>query len=153
MYLSRCRWEFGIAVWWVSGFQTDEEWEQEFADMRELMAHSPKLPFRPAVLLYLDCNRPNAMRRKQLAEMSALPAYNPYLAIVTTDPELRGAQVAMRWIGPPPQCEKMVFETTEEAFAWLEEKRGRPLSALRIMAMTVERTISHMQAKSTNAAR
>jgi len=41
--------------------------------MRELMAQSPNMPFRPAVLLYLACNRPNAMRRKQLAEMSALP--------------------------------------------------------------------------------
>jgi len=139
MYLSRCNWELGIAVWWVAGFQTDGDWEQEFADMRELMAHSPKLPFRPAVLLNLACNRPNAMRRKQLAEMSALPAYNPYLACITNAPELRSAQVAMRWAGPRPQCEKVVLGTLEEGLTWLEEKRGTPLSALRILTTTVER--------------
>ena len=149
MYISRCNWELGVAVWWVTGFQTDEEWEQEFVDMRALMAHSPKMPFRPAVLLYLDCNRPNAMRRKQLAEMSAVPTYNPYLACVTRDPELKSAQVAMRWMGLEAACEKQVFDTIEEGLSWLEEKRGTPLSALRILIKTVE----GLAARSTSVTR
>ena len=149
MYLSRSRWELGVAVWWVTGFQTDEDWEQEFADMRALMERSPSMPYRPAVLLYLDCNRPNATRRKQLAEMSALPAYNPYLACITTDPELRGAQVAMRWVGLQPACEKAVFDTVDEGLAWLEEKRGTPLPALRVLATTVERLAARNRPTST----
>jgi hypothetical protein len=138
MYLSRCNWDLGVAVWWVTGFQSDEDWELEFADMRALMAHSPAMPFRPAVLLYLNCSLPNAKRRKQLAEMSAIPAYNPYLACVTTDPELRGAQVAMSWAGPPAACEKVVFETIDEGLGWLEERRGTPLMALRFLATSVK---------------
>jgi len=144
MYLSRAEWDLGVAVWWSTGVVSDEDWEHAFEDMRQLAIHSPRLAFRPAVLMYLDTDRPNAVRRKQLAELADHPKYNPYIACVTTDPQLRGVQVAMRWAGAHPGYEKELFDTVEQGLSWLEQKRGGRLPALRLMAANVRRLAAKM---------
>ncbi|WP_394828849.1 hypothetical protein [Pendulispora albinea] len=148
MYISRAEWEQGLAVWWSWGVVSDEDWEHAFNDMRALVVHAVRLPFRCAVLLYLDTDRPDAVRRKQLAELADHPNYNPYIACVTRDPHLRGAQVAMRWVGRHPTYEKNLFDTVDQGIAWLEEKRGTALPALRLMATNVRRIAKQMDAAS-----
>jgi len=139
MYVARSDWKLGIAVWWCEGIFTDAEWEETFRHRRELCAHSPGLSFRPAVLLYVESERASPLRRKQLADLSDHPAYNPYIAFISTDQEVRGVQTAMRWIGQSPHYDKELFETIEPGLTWLEEKRGMPLPALRKMAGDVRR--------------
>jgi len=139
MYIARWDWQIGIAVWWFEGLLTDEEWEETFGHRRDLCAHSPSLPYRPAVLLYLDSDRPNAIRRKQIADLSDHPHYNPYIACVAKTEELRGAQVAMRWAGTHPNYEKEMFRDVDPALDWLEEMRGTRLAPLRLMVRDVQR--------------
>lgn len=146
MYLTRADWDTGVAVWWAWGVVTDEDWERVFDDMRALSARSAALPFRPCVLLYLDTDRPDAIRRRQLAELADDPRYNPYIACVTRDPQLRGAQVAMRWVGARPIYDKELFDTPEEGMAWLELKRGAALPTLRRMVANVKRLAHQMSA-------
>jgi hypothetical protein len=151
MYLTRADWDTGVAVWWSWGVVTDEEWERAFDDMRAISARSAKLPFRPCVLLYLDTDRPDALRRKQLAELADDPRYNPYIACVTRDPQLRGVQVAMRWLGERPLYDKELFDTVEEGVAWLELKRGAALPTLRRLVTSVTRLARQMSASSSQA--
>ncbi|WP_394841833.1 hypothetical protein LZC95_32745 [Pendulispora brunnea] len=139
MYIARWDWQIGIAVWWFEGISTDAEWEETFGHRRDLCVHSPSMPFRPAVLLYLDCDRPNALRRKQLADLSDHPNYNPYIACVAKTEELRGAQLALRWAGSHPNYDKEIFRDVEPALAWLEMKRGTHLAPLRLMVRDVRR--------------
>ena len=144
MYLSRADWDLGVAVWWSWGIVSDDDWELAFADMRQVAIHSPRLPTRIAVLLYLDTDRPDAIRRKQLADLADDPNYNPYIACVTRDPQLRGVQLAMRWAGVHPIYDKNLFDTVEQGLEWLEQKRGTALPALRLMTTNVRRMAANM---------
>jgi len=146
MYLSRADWDSGVAVWWSWGVVSDQDWEHAFADMRELSEHSADITFRPCVLLYLETDLPDALRRKQLAELADDPRYNPYIACVTVDAHLRGVQVAMRWAGENPIYDKELFDTVEQGLAWLERKRGTSLPVLRRLTESVRRIARRMDA-------
>jgi len=53
----------------------------------------------------------------------------PVVAVVTTNPLLRAAIGAARWISPPP-FEQGVVATFEEAVAFVESKRGGTMRVL-----------------------
>ncbi len=124
-------------MWWFSGMVSDAEFEETLEHRRELCAHSPKLSFRPSVLLFAGAEPPNALRRRQLCSVQDHPHYNPYIACVTRDPRQQGTSVALRWIGGRPNWDESIFTTLDQGLAWLEAKRGTPLPELREMVDSV----------------
>lgn len=148
MYVARWDWKLGVAIWWFEGTVTNAEWEETFGHRRDLCDHSAAMPFRPAVLLYNQSDRPNAVRRKQLAEIAENPRYNPYIAFVSKSQQVRGAQLAMRWAGKTrPSYDKELFNTVAPALDWLEQQRGVALPELRAMTANVQKVAEQMRSR------
>lgn len=140
MYIARSDWRNGVAVWWYSGIVSDEEWAETFEHRRELCAQSPKLAFRPAVILVSGAEPlPNAIRRRQLCEVQDHPNYNPYIACISRDPRQPGVSTALRWIDNRPNWDELTFPSIAEGLTWLEDKRGKPLPALRTLIESVRK--------------
>ncbi|WP_394830305.1 hypothetical protein LVJ94_27735 [Pendulispora rubella] len=143
MYIARSDWQHGVAVWWYAGVVSDEEWEETFAHRRELCARSQGMPFRPSVLLVTGTEpMPNALRRRQLCEVQDHPHYNPYIACVNRDPRQPGITTALRWVRGRPNWDESTFLTIDQGIAWLEEKRGGRLPALRLLTANVRRLVA-----------
>jgi hypothetical protein len=75
---------------------------------------------------------PNAESRARGVAARKDMKSRPVVAVVTTNPLLRAAIVAARWISPPP-FEQAVVTTFEDAVTWIEEKRGPTLRLLHRM--------------------
>jgi hypothetical protein len=113
------------------GDVSPEEWGKHLADVDALNTWRGKI--RPAVVLLMlgGAGMPNALIRQKLATLTSKPEYNPYLAIVTSNPLIRGALSALRWLqSAPPNYEADTFARTEQAIGWLEQRRGEPLPEL-----------------------
>lgn len=72
---------------------------------------------------------PNAEARKRGVDARKDMKSKPVVAVVTTNPLLRAAIGAARWISPPP-FEQGVVATFDEAVAFIESKRGGTMRLL-----------------------
>lgn len=72
---------------------------------------------------------PNAEARKRGVDARKDMKSKPVVAVVTTNPLLRAAIGAARWISPPP-FEQGVVATFDEAVAFIESKRGGTMRVL-----------------------
>jgi hypothetical protein len=134
MYSSAIDEHEAVAIWDLSGEMTDDaEWDRHFADMRRICTWTATTGKRPAVLLLISSgwSRPDAKRRAQLAEASAVAGYDPYLAIVTSNTIVRGVLTVLNWLQEKPRYEVTVLPDTDQGLAWLEKKRGESLPSLR----------------------
>lgn len=72
---------------------------------------------------------PDAPARKRAVDARKNMKSKPVVAVVTTNPLLRAALAAARWISPPP-FDQSVSATFEEAVQFIESKRGPTLRLL-----------------------
>lgn len=72
---------------------------------------------------------PNAEARKRGVDARKDMKSKPVVAVVTTNPLLRAAIGAARWISPPP-FEQGVVATFDDAVAFIESKRGGTMRLL-----------------------
>lgn len=72
---------------------------------------------------------PNAHARKRGVDARKDMRSRPVVAIVTTNPLLRAAIGAARWISPPP-FEQGVVANFDDAVAFIDSKRGPTLKIL-----------------------
>jgi hypothetical protein len=123
---------------WVVDKPTPDEWAQHFEHLRQLARWSPANGRRAAIMLVPGSafDRPDALRRAELARLTAAPGYDPFIALVTPNAAARGLLTVLRWMQPRPRWELEPFADTESALGWLEGRRGGALPALR--AMTTE---------------
>jgi hypothetical protein len=120
----------GLVVWSFNGVLSQDEWKAHFDDIRALKSWSPTLSKRVAVILVLDdTDRPTPLQRQTIADLTDSPSYNPYLALVSGNPLVRGALTAIRWLRPNPYYEESTHASVQSALRWLEGKRGASLSA------------------------
>lgn len=129
MYVSTQLPAIAAAVWMMRGPLELREWQRHLADM--LVIRSPAPAPRPVVLLDVEGFVPSAVQRAQLAEHSRHPDYRPHLAFVTQSSLARSALRAIHWLQSEQPYETGFFAHRDEAIAWLEEKRGAPLTELR----------------------
>jgi hypothetical protein len=124
----------GVWVFRGSGI-TPQEWSAHVDDIRTLTSWHGKNSLRPAVLLLVlgGTDRPDALRRQELAALTAAPGYNPHLAVVSSNPLIRGALMALRWLQKTPNYEADTFADTTQALGWLEKRRGEALPELALM--------------------
>lgn len=129
MYVSTQLPAVAAAVWMMRGPIELPEWQRHLADM--LAIRTPTPAPRPAVLLDVEGFVPTAVQRAQLAEHSRHPDYRPYLAFVTQSGLARSALRAIHWLQSEQHYDTGFFASRDEAIAWLEAKRGEPLTELR----------------------
>ncbi len=72
---------------------------------------------------------PNAEARKRGVDARKDMKSKPVVAVVTTNPLLRAAIAAARWISPPP-FEQAVVTSFDDAVAFIDAKRGPTLKIL-----------------------
>ncbi len=126
-----------LGVWIFQGNAiSPSEWDAHFADIRTLIAGHKTRTTRPAVLLLMlgGTDRPDALKRQELSALTSASGYNPYLALVSRNPLVRGAFSALRWLQKTPNYEGDVFAETAQALSWLETKRGEKLPELLAMS-------------------
>jgi hypothetical protein len=92
---------------------------------------------------------PDGPTRKRGVDARKDMKARPVVAVVTTNPLLRAALAAARWISPPPY-EQSVSATFEEAVQFIESKRG---STLRLLDRMYEETTSEMATRKSPRAR
>jgi hypothetical protein len=99
---------------------------------------------RSALVLVLESGYPlpDAKTRKRAVDARKDMKSRPCVAVVTSNPLLRAALAAARWISPPP-FEQAVVATFEEAVRFIEAKRGPTLRVLERMfeELTAETTL------------
>lgn len=84
-----------------------------------------------AILVVIDAGHPmpGSAWRARIAEVTGLPIFQPYLAIVSQNPLVRGVLTALSWIRPK-HYDDTVVPNIREGIAWLEKMRGEPLPEL-----------------------
>jgi hypothetical protein len=135
MYLSDADPAEALAVWSFEYEIGDEEFLLHCDDIRALKGWPhPSSKGRPAVLLTLDeVPRLSALQRQTLATLVDSPHYDPYIAIVSASPLIRGVLVALRWLNPTPCYKESTHGNIESALEWLQLERGGELPKLRLM--------------------
>jgi hypothetical protein len=131
-YVGRSDAALGLAVWcWLGSEVSAAQWTQHLADMQVLRSWA-RPGVRPCVLLHLVDNGfiPNAQQRRQIAEISALPDYTPSIAVLTTNPVVRGVIQALTWLQAKQAYRIQAFKHLNDAIAWLETERAAALPAL-----------------------
>lgn len=95
-----------------------------------------------ALVLVLESGypMPKAAERMRGVDARKNMKARPVVAVVTTNPLLRAALGAARWISPPP-FEQGVAATFDEAVEFIESKRG---PTLRLLNRMYEETTSHL---------
>jgi hypothetical protein len=108
---------------------TDRDYERYLEVIRMLDA---RVAGRDAALVQIvDSGSPipNASWRRRIAEQTKTFRCRPTFALVSDSALVRGAQVAINWIRPPP-FPMSVVATFEQAVSWSEARRGRPIPVL-----------------------
>ncbi|HEX6241631.1 MAG TPA: hypothetical protein VFZ61_12075 [Polyangiales bacterium] len=134
-YAARSDGQARLAVWCIRGAVSATEWAAHLRDMEQVRRWGTSGP-RPCVLLQLLDNSfvPNAAQRRDIAEHSAGVDYRPNLAVVTTNPVVRGVIQALGWLQTQQRSYQLhPFATAGDAMAWLEKERGHTLPALRAL--------------------
>ncbi len=128
MYLHRHDERAGLALWLFQGAR-DEDWEAHFAHLRQI-AEWPKPGGRrvAAILVTKDFDRPDAKRRAELARLTDMPGYDPYVAFVSPNVAVRAMLTMFSWVQKAPRYEMDFFSSTQQALSWLEIKRGSKLA-------------------------
>jgi hypothetical protein len=87
---------------------------------------------RPCVLIYIHEDRfvPNATQRRDIAERSKHPDYNPNLAVISSNPLVRGAMRMFSWFQVREPYRIAAFPEVHSAVSWLEADRGEKLPQL-----------------------
>ena len=144
MYVCDYNEERALGVWVFHGPTSAEEWDKHFRDLQRLTSWHGRVRHRPAVAMVLleGAGRPDALTRQKLATLTALPTYNPYLAIVSASTLVRGVLTALRWLQKSSFYEVEVFADTVEAIKHLETRRGQPLAELGPMLKRAQATAS-----------
>lgn len=133
-YASSLDRDAACALWDLRGTRMSErEWSAHLADMNEITTLRRRTGLRPAVMLFIPNQWVNieADERARLAAAAGHAAYDPYLAIVTRNIAARGVLRVVTWLNENPRYEAQVFATAAEGLAWLEAKRGAPITPLR----------------------
>ena len=81
------------------------------------------------MLLDPDYPLPDATARKRGVDARKNMKSHPVVAVVTSNPLLRAALAAARWLSPPP-FEQGVVATFDEAVTFIESRRGPTLHIL-----------------------
>lgn len=81
------------------------------------------------LVLEEDYPLPGATARKRGVDARKDMKSRPVVAVVTSNPLLRAALAAARWISPPP-FEQRVVTTFDEAVSFIESRRGPTLGIL-----------------------
>jgi hypothetical protein len=125
MYCHRHDANEGLAVW-AMGAASQAEWELHFTHLREVATWSRRLGKRAACMLLSlkDFDRPDARTRQELAKLTELPGYDPFVAFVSPNTAVRATLTMFKWVQKTPQYEMDFFATSGEAIQWLARKRG-----------------------------
>jgi hypothetical protein len=133
MYISDHDPQRSLAVW-VFDSATPAEWEVHFQHLRELTTWSTRTGQRAAVLfINKSFDMPSTELRAQLTDLTGRPGYDPYVAFVTPNKTMMTVLTLFSWFQKKPRYETRFVSNVEAGLAWLEEKRGGPLNALREM--------------------
>lgn len=119
----------GLAVWcFGSDKVSPKEWERHCSDVKALREWT-HLTSRPCVLIHTlgGLFVPNAQQRQQIAELSSHPDYRPNLAVVSSNPLIRGVIQVFTWLQNAQPYRIAAFDDVGSALFWLEEDRGEPL--------------------------
>jgi hypothetical protein len=139
MYISESDPTRSLAVW-VFGSATVPEWEHHFEELRDLATWSEKVGRRTAALLInRTFEMPSAELRAKLTELTALPGYDPYVAFVAANRTMMTVLTLFSWFQKRPRYEIQFVSSVDAGLAWLEQKRGEKLPALRTLAKTAQR--------------
>lgn len=130
MYLYKHSEQESLAVW-VFAEASGEEWDLHFEHLRQVATWSTKTGKRAATMIISRGEKGlNARRRAELVRLTEAPGYDPYVAFVTLNVPLRAALTMFGWIQKAPRYEMNIFSRSDDAFAWLEKKRGTSLPSL-----------------------
>lgn len=142
MYISDHDPQRALAVW-IFDSATPAEWELHFEHLRSLATWSTRTGTRAAVLfINRSFDMPSTELRAQLTELTARPGYDPYVAFVAPNKTMMTVLTLFSWFQKKPRYETRFVSTVEAGLAWLEEKRGGPLPALREMAVKAQHRTS-----------
>lgn len=130
MYIHRHDAHEGVAVW-LFDRTTVEEWELHFEHLRELATWSNRTGKRACtMILNRHFERPDAVRRAELAKCTEAPGYDPYVAFVAPNAAMRAVLTMFTWVQKAPKYELDFFATSRDGATWLEAKRGARLERL-----------------------
>jgi len=131
MYIHRHDVPEAVAVW-LFDRPTVEEWELHFEHLRELATWSDRTGKRAcAMILNHHFERPDAVRRAELAKCTEAPGYDPFVAFVAPNAAMRAVLTMFTWVQKTPKYELDFVATSRDGVTWLEEKRGARLEKLR----------------------
>ncbi len=108
---------------------TDRDFERYIECVRALDERARE---RDAVCIQIvdrENTPPSAAWRKRIAESSRQMKSRPCFALVTESPVIRGVQMAINWIRPPP-FPVTIEARFDDALRWCVAQRGRPVPSL-----------------------
>jgi hypothetical protein len=120
----------GAVLWLFSGGEnTDEDFERYLESVRRL-AQRVEGRDAPAAIQIVDGDNPppSAKWRKRIAEETADMGEGALFALVSPSPLVRGVVTAINWFRQP-SYEVRTFSSFGDAVAWIEQRRGRRISA------------------------
>jgi hypothetical protein len=122
-----------FAVMVVSPPATDADIDEYVACVKTLDAAAANREGAALVLvLQAGYPLPNAEARKRAVDARKDMKSRPVVAVVTTNPLLRAALAAARWISPP-RFEQGIVTSFEDAVTFIESNRGPTLGLLHRM--------------------
>lgn len=133
MYRSRLDPKLGIAIMsWKSAPDDEAEWQAHIDDVMAVRAWT-HLSSPPCVIVeLLDSSfLPDARRRKDIVSATDHPDFRPQLAVVSTNPMIRGVLRALTWLRVGKDYPMLAFRTANAAIAWHEQLRGQPIPELK----------------------
>lgn len=124
----------GVVVWLFTGrANSDDDWARYVDELRAAAAVRVENEQPVAVMIADEGNpAPNAKWRKRIADEAARIQPKSLVAFVTASALIRGAAVAIRWLTSTPY-ELETFATLDEAVAWIERRRARPMPIVRAL--------------------
>lgn len=140
-----------ILLCYVDGSSPEEEWEDAFATTKRLDQDAAQRGSDSLMIMLIKpgAERPNATRRRRMAEARTRRKARRHLAVFISDSLLlRGFLKTLDWISPRPANEENgIVATFAEAVAWSEEKRGRPLPELWSLYQELQSKLSARSAR------